>query len=109
MAAIQLAGKCARARELAESMAPEILDAYVGEYEIEQLGGITLSVSRIEHGLYIQQPGGEPGELLPLSETHFFLVVGMDIYDVEFTVDETNQVTGLVLTVYGQSFTARRK
>jgi len=33
----------------------------------------------------------------------------MDIYDVEFTVDETNQVTGLVLTVYGQSFTARRK
>jgi len=33
----------------------------------------------------------------------------MDTYDVKFTFDGTNQVTGLVLTIYGQSFTARRK
>jgi hypothetical protein len=65
-------------------------------------------VSRVQDGLTIQQPGEAPGELLPLSETHFFIVVGVDIYDVEFTFDETNQVTGLALTVYGQSFTARR-
>jgi hypothetical protein len=70
--------------------------------------GITLSVSRIEDGLTIQQAGEAPQELFALSETRFFLVSGTDIYDVEFTFDETNQVTGLVVTVYGQSYRARR-
>jgi len=104
----QLAEKRAKAREVARSIDPKTLDGYAGEYEIEQLEGITLSVSRIEDGLYMQQPGEAPQELLALSETRFFLVVGTDIYDVEFTFDESNQVTGLVVTVYGQSYTARK-
>jgi hypothetical protein len=103
-----LAQKRAKARELAKSLDPKSLDAYVGEYEIEQLG-ITLSVSRNQDGLYIQQSGEEPGELLPLSATRFFIVVGIDIYEVEFTFNKTNQVTGLVLTVSGQSFSAKRR
>ncbi len=70
---------------------------------------MTLSVSRVQDGLTIQQADEAPGELLPLSETRFFIVVGIDIYDVQFTFDETNQVTGLVVTLYGQSFTAKRK
>ncbi|MDD1717410.1 MAG: serine hydrolase [Methanoregulaceae archaeon] len=104
-----LAGKRARAREVAKSLDPQTLDAYAGEYEIEQLGGATLSVSRIEDGLFIQAPDETPQELLPLSETRFFMVLGIDIYDFEFTMDGTNQVTGLIVTVYGQSYTARRK
>jgi hypothetical protein len=103
-----LADKYARARELAESMDSKILDAYAGVYQIEQLG-ITLSVLRVEKGLLIQQGDETPGELLPLSETRFFIVVGNGIHEVEFTFDKTNQVTGMVLTVYGQSFTAMRK
>jgi CubicO group peptidase (beta-lactamase class C family) len=103
----QLAEKRAKAREMAKSMDPRTLDAYAGEYKIEQLG-ITLSVSRIEDGLTIQQPGEAPQELLALSETRFFLVVGTDLYDVEFTVEGASQVTGLVVTVYGQSYTAKR-
>lgn len=104
-----LAGKRAQARELAKNLDPKTLDAYAGEYEIEQFGGMTLSVSRVEDGLYIQTPGEAPVELLPLSETRFFMVLGIDVYDVAFTVDETNQANGLLLTVYGQSYTARRK
>ena len=103
-----LAEKRALAREVAKNLDPKILDGYAGEYEIEQLG-ITLIVSRVQDGLTIQQSGEAPGELLPLSETRFFLVVGIDVYDVEFTIDKTNQVTGMVLTVYGQSYTASRK
>jgi len=103
----QLAEKRAKAREMAKSIDPKILDGYAGEYKIEQLG-ITLSVSRIEDGLTIQQPGEAPQELLALSETRFFMVVGTDVYDVEFTVEGASQVTGLVVTVYGQSYTAKR-
>jgi len=102
-----LAEKRAKAREVAKSIDPKTLDAYAGEYKIEELG-ITLSVSRTEAGLTIQQADEAPGELLPLSETRFYVVVGADVYDVEFTFDEANQVIGLVVTVYGQSFTARK-
>jgi hypothetical protein len=103
-----LAEKRTKAREMLKGIDPKTLDAYAGEYEIEQLG-MTLSVSRDRDGLTIQQPGEAPGELLPLSATRFFLIVGIDIYEVEFIFDETNQVTGLVVTVYGQSYPARRK
>jgi CubicO group peptidase (beta-lactamase class C family) len=102
-----VAEKRAKARELAESIDPKTLDAYVGEYEIEQFG-ITLSMSRIQNGLYMQQPGVGRSELLPLSETRFFIFTESEIL-IEFTFDETNQVTGLIVTVNGQSYTARRK
>lgn len=102
-----LAEKRARARELAESIDPKTLDAYVGEYEIEQFG-ITLSVSRIQNGLYMQQPGVGRSELLPLSKTRFFIFTESEIF-IEFTFDETTQVTGMIVTVNGQSYTARRK
>jgi CubicO group peptidase (beta-lactamase class C family) len=103
----EFAEKRAKGRELARSMDPKTLDGYAGEYKIEEMG-ITLSVSRTEAGLTIQQADEAPQELFALSETRFFLVSGPDIYDVEFTFDETNQVTGLVVTVYGQSYRARR-
>jgi len=103
-----LAEKRALAAEVAKSLDPKILDGYVGEYEMEQLG-ITLSVSRVPDGLYIQQPGYPPGELLPLSETRFFTVVGTDVYDIEFTLDGTNHASGLVVTGSGQRFLGKRK
>jgi CubicO group peptidase (beta-lactamase class C family) len=103
----RLAEKRARARELAESIDPKTLDAYTGEYENEQFG-ITLSVSRIQDGLYIQKFGVGRSELLPLSERRFFIFIKSEIV-VEFTFDETNQVTGLIVTENGQSCTAKRK
>jgi hypothetical protein len=99
--------KRARARALAESMDPKTLDAYVGEYEIEEFG-ITLSVSRIQGRLYTQQPCIARTELLPLSETRFFLVADSEVL-IEFSLDEANRVTGMVATKDGQSFVARRK
>jgi len=103
-----LTEKRAKALEVAKSINPEILDAYVGDYEIAQLG-ITLIVSRVQDGLFVEQQGEGRAELLPSSETHFFLVAGNDFYDVEFTFDETNRVTGLIVTVNGQSYMAKRK
>jgi hypothetical protein len=101
------AEKRARARELAESMDAKTLDAYVGEYEIEEYG-ITLIVSRIQGRLYMQQPGIARMELFPLSETRFFTIADTEIL-FEFALDEANQVTGLAATKNGQSFVATRK
>jgi CubicO group peptidase (beta-lactamase class C family) len=105
--AVPLAEKRSRARELAESIDPKILDAYVGEYEFEQFGEM-VSVSRVQGRLYTEELGIGRVELLPLSERRFFMIADTEVL-IEFTLNETNQVTGLVATKYGQSFTARRK
>jgi len=102
-----VAGKRARDQGLAERIDPKTLDAYVGEYEIEEYG-ITLIVSRIQGRLYMQQPGTARTELFPLSETRFFTIADTEIL-FEFTLDEANQVTGLAATKNGQSFVATRK
>jgi Domain of unknown function (DUF3471) len=103
-----LAMKRAQAQEMLKSIDPKTLDAYAGEYKFEEFE-FTVRVSRIGDGLYIQQPGEAAQELLPSSKMRFFIIVGIDIFDFEFTFDETNHVTGLIVTEYGQSFTARRK
>ena len=94
---------------MAKSLDPKTLDAYAGKYEIEQLRDHAERVADRGWAVPYSSQVKHQQELLPLSETRFFVVIGIDIYDVEFTLDETNQVTGLVVTVYGQSFTARRK
>jgi hypothetical protein len=47
-------------------------------------------------------------ELLPLSETRFFLPMGFDFYQFDFAPDESNQGWHLVLTLGGMSVTGRR-
>ena len=101
----------ATGEELAESQDPEVLDLYVGNYELPDAGGLTLSVTQDEKKLYINLPGAPPQELLPLSTTHFFMAAGYDVYELEFVPDAGfRQTYHLVLTLYGSiSFTGRRK
>jgi len=55
-------------------------------------------------------PGQAPPELLPLSATRFFIPFGYDFYQLDFVPDAANDQTyHLVLTLYGMSFTGRRK
>jgi CubicO group peptidase (beta-lactamase class C family) len=97
----RLASMRATAEEVARSLAPQTLDLYAGDYEFSDMGGFTLNVTG---------PGQAPQELLPLSTTRFFVPVGYDFYQFNFVPDAASgQTYHLVVTLYGMSYTGRRK
>jgi CubicO group peptidase (beta-lactamase class C family) len=98
----------ATAEEVARSLDPQTLDLYAGTYEFAGMGGVTLSVSRVGDKLYLNVPGQPPQELLPLSETRFFVPAGLDVYQFDFTLDAPGQTCRLVLTLGDMSFTGWR-
>jgi hypothetical protein len=98
----------ATAEEVARSLDPQTLDLYAGTYEFAELGGVTVSVTRVENKLYLQVPDQPPQELLPLSGMRFFLPMGFDFYQFDFAVDEPSQTWRLILTLEGMSVTGRR-
>jgi CubicO group peptidase (beta-lactamase class C family) len=98
----------ATAEEVARSLDPQALDRYAGTYEFAELGGVTVSITRVEHKLYLNVKDQPPQELLPLSETRFFLPMGFDFYQFDFSPDEPNQGWHVVLTLGGMSVTGRR-
>lgn len=77
---------------------PKILDAYVGEYN---LNGVPTVISREDDRLYIQVTGQPKFELFPRSETEFFLKVV--VADIKFIKDETGKVTKAVLNQGGMA------
>jgi CubicO group peptidase (beta-lactamase class C family) len=95
----QIAQMRATAQEVARDLDPRTLDLYAGTYEFADMGGVTLSVSRVGDKLYLHVPGQPPQELLPLSETRFFVPAGLDIYQIDFTPDTASQTCRLVLTL----------
>jgi CubicO group peptidase (beta-lactamase class C family)/membrane protease YdiL (CAAX protease family) len=104
----QIARMRATAEEVARSLDPRTLDLYAGTYEFAGMGGVTLSVERAGDKLYMDVPGQPPQELLPLSETRFFMPAGLDVYQFDFTLDEPGQTCRLVLTLGNMSFTGWR-
>jgi hypothetical protein len=81
---------------------PSIYDAYVGEYEVAP--GLILTVTREGDKLFSQSPGQPRSEMLPESETSFFL---RDI-DAQFTfVREGRQIVRVVIR-RGREFQARK-
>jgi CubicO group peptidase (beta-lactamase class C family) len=98
----------AMAAEVARSLDPRTLDLYVGTYEFAEMGGVTLSVSRVGDKLYLNVQDQPPHELLPLSETQFFVPAGLDIYQLDFAPDAPSQTCRLVLTLGGMSVTGWR-
>ncbi|MFO7684070.1 MAG: serine hydrolase domain-containing protein [Chloroflexota bacterium] len=105
----RLASMRTTAEEVARSLEPQTLDLYVGAYEFPGAGGLTLSVTRTENKLYAARSGSAPQALLPLSTTRFFVPHGYDFFQLAFSPDAAGGACRLVLTIYGQSFTARRK
>ncbi|NLI58706.1 MAG: serine hydrolase [Clostridium sp.] len=90
-------------REIAD-INKEIYKKYVGEYEIENIGIITVSVE--DEKLYARLTGQVKLEILPMSETEFFY---KDIQaEIEFVVANDGTVKGLVLKQEGLMFMAKK-
>jgi hypothetical protein len=82
---------------------PSIYDTYVGEYEVAP--GLILSVTNEGGRLFSQSLGQPRSEMLPESETTFFL---RDI-DAQFTfVREGGRVVRVVIRRGGREFPARK-
>ena len=82
---------------------PSIYDAYVGEYEVAP--GLILAVTQEGDRLFSQSPGQPRSEMLPESETTFFL----RNIDAQFTfVGEGGQVVRVVIRRGGRDFPARK-
>ena len=80
-----------------------IYDAYVGEYEV--MPGLILIVTKEGDRLFSQSPGQPHSEMLPESETNFFL---RDI-DAQFTfVRDGGEVVRVVIRRGGREFPARK-
>ena len=87
------------------TLAPAVLDLYVGEYELGP--NRTLTVTREGNSLFAQPTGQQRFELLPESETHFFLR-DADLQTV-FVRDSAGRVTHLVVRQDRQNMRVARK
>jgi len=88
------------------TLTPAVLDLYVGEYELGP--NRTVVVTREGNSLFAQSTGQQRFELLPESETHFFLRGGADLQTV-FVRDSAGRVTHLVIHQDRQNMRVARK
>ena len=83
---------------------PKIFDAYAGEYQI--IPGFSLVFSREGDKFFLQPTGQSKVEILPESETDFFLAVA-DV-QVSFVKDDKGEVTQAILHQSGRTQTAKK-
>jgi D-alanyl-D-alanine carboxypeptidase len=86
------------------ALAPEVLDRYVGEYELAP--GFTATIVNEGGRLMSLVPGQPKVELFAESETKFFLKA-VDA-EIEFVADASGRVTGLVLRQGGTTMPGKR-
>jgi len=87
-----------------------VLTDYVGEYALDIAPNILVEITRDDAKLMLRviQPGGrESSEILPESETVFF--VRDSDFQVTFPRDEDGQVRRLVIDQRGETYRARKK
>jgi len=84
---------------------PDILDEYVGEYELEPNFSFTISKENTQ--LYCKATGQKAFEIYPESESEFFLKV-IDA-QISFVRGKNNKVEKLVLHQNGKDFAAKKK
>src|ERR1044072_6441251 len=77
---------------------PRIYDAYVGEYEYGP--NRIMTITREGDKLFAQRRGAPQAEILPESETKFFLTVADA--QLVFLKDETGKISGIILIANGQ-------
>jgi CubicO group peptidase (beta-lactamase class C family) len=98
------APKMAPAERPTVKINPAIYDAYVGKYELQ--GGMMITIAK-EGDRLMAQPAGQPkAELLPESETKFYVKV-VDA-EVTFQRDEAGKVARFTLSQSGQNLPAKR-
>ena len=83
---------------------PKILDVYAGEYQLAP--GFSVVFTREGDKLFMQPTGQSKTEIIPESETDFFVVVA-DV-QVTFVKNDQGQVTQAVLHQNGRSVTAKK-
>ena len=99
LSAILFGEKYEQPRErVAIKVDPRIYDAYVGEYEYGP--NRILTITREGDKLFAQRRGAPKAEILPESETKFFLTV-VDAQLV-FLKDDAGKVIGIILIANGQ-------
>ena len=84
-------------------LAPQILDAYAGEYLI---GMAKLTVTRKDDRLVLEFPGQPRMEVFPESEKTFF--AKLTELDVNFVRNEKGEASELVVLVNGQKIRAKK-
>lgn len=90
-------------------MNPEIYDAYTGVYQFEIDASMTATIFRDGESLFYQEAGDPVTvELFLEAPDRFF--ISPDAEDtITFERGDENQVTGLVVSVYGgMNFTAEK-
>lgn len=85
-------------------LAPEILEAYIGEYELKP--GFTLTVSMDDGKLFCQATGQSRSAIYPESETRFFLKA-VDA-QIDFQKEENGKTNRLILHQGGRDMPAPR-
>ena len=83
---------------------PKILDAYAGEYQV--VPGLNLVFTREGDKLFMQPTGQSKVEIIPESETEFFL--GVADVQVTFVKDEKGEVQQAIIHQNGRNVTAKR-
>lgn len=86
------------------SMAPEILEKYVGKYELAP--NVLITVTRKENQLYAQLTGQQALEIFPENEREFFLKI-VDA-QLSFKTDSKGRVNAVVLHQMGRDQIAAR-
>jgi CubicO group peptidase (beta-lactamase class C family) len=83
---------------------PKVYDSYAGEYELRP--GFTITITN-ENGKLMAAPAGQPKrELLPSTETDFFLKEGNA--QLSFIKDDAGKVTELILNQNGRKMPAKK-
>jgi serine-type D-Ala-D-Ala carboxypeptidase/endopeptidase len=91
-------------QHVAINLAPGVFDAYLGRYEFTP--GVALTMSRQGDRMFTQMTGQSRLEILPESETEFFLK-GVDA-QLTFEKDSQDHVTDVILHQNGLDQTAKR-
>ena len=90
--------------ELVAEVDPAVYEAYLGEYDIENVG--TLKVTKENGHLYSQTTGQPRVEMFPRSETEFFFkIVNAQI---TFVKDNDGNITSLILKQAGMTITGKK-
>lgn len=92
-------------KRAAVKVAPEILDAYVGEYKIGE--AVTFKIAREGDGLTIEPSGQRALPLLAESDSVFYLTV-VEV-TIKFTKDDGGKVIGFDFTQAGRTSKAVRQ
>jgi len=97
-------GTLSKAPHLNASVDPALFKEYVGSYEIAP--GFAIQISLEGNRLVLHAPGQPAGELLPESDTDFFVTFAN--IRMTFVKDSNGKVSSLTINVFGRTFQAQK-